>query len=302
MLSQNVLSMTTDDMELAARQGDRDAMVELIRRSGSEKTRLQWTKELVQHDLGKMRAKGVRFVTPSAGKDVAIRLCPACAVQHHRKVRIEDALTACFPPGCRCEVKGALVPLPEIDGMVHLDGKEEAPSPMEVRATKTGPTAEDLGRTYWRIIFGILGLAIIAFAWWTSTWPTVEQQMAKQEAARAAEAANVRARLEAAGHGAAKVMPDQAFDTCVRYLKQFSKDPEHIGIPRVGWMTGGINWRFAWGDYTKFLRMRNGLGLEVAARGVCVVDEVTGLPMLLVVDGQELIGPHSLKVEANPSN
>lgn len=152
-------------------------------------------------------------------------------------------------------------------------------------------------RTEWRIAFGIAMLGLVGIACWGSMRPSVEEQVAKEDAARAARAADIRAQLEASGHGGAKVMPEQAFQTCRTYLKRFSRDPERMQIPDVGWMRGGANWRFAWSDQSRLLRMRNGLGADVGTPGLCVIDEVTGYPLLLVVDGQELIGPHSTEVK-----
>lgn len=56
-------------------------------------------------------------------------------------------------------------------------------------------------------------------------------------------------------------------------------------------MKGGVDWRFFWTQNTRMVRMRNGVGLEVAATAACVVDEVSGDAKLVELDGRQLVGP-----------
>lgn len=56
-------------------------------------------------------------------------------------------------------------------------------------------------------------------------------------------------------------------------------------------MRGGADWRFVWGPQSRPVRLRNGLGLEVATTALCVVDESTKAIKLLVVDGQTMVVP-----------
>ena len=71
---------------------------------------------------------------------------------------------------------------------------------------------------------------------------------------------------------------------CMRAFQQIAKDPDKASIPYVPNMGDGRTEHFfAWGASTKHLRMRNGLGLDVAATGSCIVNiqqrKITGLTL-----------------------
>ena len=98
-------------------------------------------------------------------------------------------------------------------------------------------------------------------------------------------------RLAALGHPDAKISDSTALAACQRALKKASRDPESAVVPDVGWMRGGVDWRFLWNQDSRMVRMKNGIGLEVAVIALCVVDEVTGKIKLLTLDGKQLISP-----------
>jgi hypothetical protein len=58
-------------------------------------------------------------------------------------------------------------------------------------------------------------------------------------------------------------------------------------------MRGGADWRYLWNQNSRMVRMRNGLGNEVAMIALCVVDEDSGRIKLLTLDGKQLISPRS---------
>lgn len=76
---------------------------------------------------------------------------------------------------------------------------------------------------------------------------------------------------------------------CKSALKQFARDPETASIPDVSPLQGGSDWRFLWAPNTQQVRMRNGLGLEVAVSVFCVADECTRKIKLLTLDGKQFI-------------
>lgn len=92
---------------------------------------------------------------------------------------------------------------------------------------------------------------------------------------------------------ASKISADKgsALWNCQRAIKSASRDPETANIPNVSPMQGGGDWRFLWAPHTEQVRMRNGLGLDVAVDAFCVVDEDTGKIKLLTLDGKQLVTP-----------
>lgn len=94
-----------------------------------------------------------------------------------------------------------------------------------------------------------------------------------------------------AGAQEKRIKVEAALQTCQTALKQASRDPEKAKIPGVGAMKGGADWRFLWNENSRMVRMRNGLGNEVAAIALCVVDEDTGRIKLLTLDGKQLVAP-----------
>ncbi|MCD6663493.1 MAG: hypothetical protein LT082_08845 [Comamonas sp.] len=82
-----------------------------------------------------------------------------------------------------------------------------------------------------------------------------------------------------------------ALELCQGALKMIARDPEAAKVPVVYPMPGGADWRFLWAPHTKQVRMRNGLGVEVAVGAFCVVDEDTGRIKLLTLDGKQFVTP-----------
>lgn len=80
-----------------------------------------------------------------------------------------------------------------------------------------------------------------------------------------------------------------AFFMCKSALKMVSRDPEKAEIPWVENYGGATEYYFAWGASTRMLRMRNGLGLEVAASASCFVDKATRKITILSLNGETLI-------------
>jgi hypothetical protein len=89
----------------------------------------------------------------------------------------------------------------------------------------------------------------------------------------------------------APITEQVALGTCQTALRKAARDPELAQIPDVGAMKGGADWRYMWNGNSRQVRMRNGLGQEVAAGALCVVDETSGQIKLLVLNGQQLISP-----------
>lgn len=137
------------------------------------------------------------------------------------------------------------------------------------------------------IVF-LAGLAAIA-AWWIFVVESDAERTSRLHAEFDTETKRKVAHLSDAGHPNAKILVDEALRTCKRAIRSHARDPETAVIPDVGWMTGGADWRFFWTQNTRMVRMRNGVGLEVAVTAGCVVDEVSGDVRLLQLDGRQLI-------------
>ncbi|CAN7563966.1 hypothetical protein [Acidovorax sp. LjRoot117] len=84
------------------------------------------------------------------------------------------------------------------------------------------------------------------------------------------------------------ISEESALRTCQKALKTAARDPEKAVVPDVGAMRGGADRRFLWNANSKLIRMRNGLGAEVAVGALCVVDEDTGQIKLLTLDGKRI--------------
>jgi DNA-directed RNA polymerase subunit RPC12/RpoP len=65
----------------------------------------------------------------------------------------------------------------------------------------------------------------------------------------------------------------EALTMCQFALKKISIDPDKADIPYVSGQESGDDLYFAWGQSTKMARMRNGLGLDVAATASCIVSK-----------------------------
>ena len=80
-----------------------------------------------------------------------------------------------------------------------------------------------------------------------------------------------------------------ALTLCQTALKAAAKDPENAEVPYVENFGRGDEYVYSWGSQTKMARMRNGLGLEVAASASCVVDGRSQRITSLTLNGQTLI-------------
>lgn len=76
---------------------------------------------------------------------------------------------------------------------------------------------------------------------------------------------------------------------CQNALKSAARDPENAEVPYVENFGRGDEYVYSWGAQTKMARMRNGLGLEVAASASCVVDGRSQRITSLTLNGQTLI-------------
>lgn len=94
---------------------------------------------------------------------------------------------------------------------------------------------------------------------------------------------------DAAAQAAAPLSSLDALLLCQNALKRVSRDPEKATIPYVEDSGRGTESYFAWGPSTKMARMRNGLGLEVAASASCIVDRANKKITALTLDGKTII-------------
>ena len=78
---------------------------------------------------------------------------------------------------------------------------------------------------------------------------------------------------------------------CAQAYRRLARDPDNVVVPTVPDHGSGTESYFAWGASTKTMRMRNGLGLDVATSGSCIVDRRARLITALTLDGKTLIGP-----------
>jgi len=76
---------------------------------------------------------------------------------------------------------------------------------------------------------------------------------------------------------------------CAQAIRAASRDAERAEVPTVLPVRSAGSVVFTWANNTRLLRLRNGLGQEVAATGVCIVDRSGGRIQQLVVDGERLI-------------
>lgn len=138
-----------------------------------------------------------------------------------------------------------------------------------------------------------IGFVVVMVALLAAFFETDQQQEERIASEMRAEERRADDYLNDIGHPNAKVSETQAFSTCRSALTRLARDPETAVVPNVGWMKGGVDWRFFWNAKTRMVRMKNGLGLEVAATAACVVDEQFGDVKLLLLDGKEYIGPNT---------
>lgn len=80
-----------------------------------------------------------------------------------------------------------------------------------------------------------------------------------------------------------------ALALCQFAFKKVSRDPDKAEIPAVQNFGKGDESYFAWGSETRVMRMRNGLGLDVAATGSCIVSKSAKKITSLTLNGESII-------------
>lgn len=132
----------------------------------------------------------------------------------------------------------------------------------------------------WKIAGVVLSVGVVAaLTWFYTSTPRVELPPTLAE------------RMAVKGHPFASISDEDALRFCQRAITQAARDPASAKVPDVEWMKGGADWRFNWSTATQMVRMKNGIGAEVATDALCVVDEQTAKIKLLVLDGRQLISP-----------
>lgn len=86
---------------------------------------------------------------------------------------------------------------------------------------------------------------------------------------------------------------NHAFGLCRKAILTISRDPEKSEVPYIFPVVENGNWVWSWRQQTKMLRVRNGLGLKVAATGLCAVDRETVHIEMLIVDDKIVLSPTS---------
>jgi len=76
---------------------------------------------------------------------------------------------------------------------------------------------------------------------------------------------------------------------CEENIRKVAKDPETVKVPFVRSQGRAGTHIFNWGPQTSMVRMRNGLGQEVAVPASCTVNSIDGKIISLVVDGRQVI-------------
>lgn len=83
--------------------------------------------------------------------------------------------------------------------------------------------------------------------------------------------------------------PMDALTMCQSAMKAVARDPETAKVPFVQPVSmSDHQYLVSWGRSTTFMRMRNGLGLEVAVSGSCLVDAASKRVVGMTFDGQTL--------------
>lgn len=80
-----------------------------------------------------------------------------------------------------------------------------------------------------------------------------------------------------------------ALTMCQSAIRRVARDPDKAEIPYVENFGTGNEYYFAWGGSTKAIRMRNGLGLDVATSAACIVSKTSRQITLLTLDGSSIL-------------
>lgn len=85
---------------------------------------------------------------------------------------------------------------------------------------------------------------------------------------------------------------NNSFGLCRKAIQTISRDPEKSEIPYMFPVVDeNGDWAWIWNQQTKLLRLRNGLGLDVAATGQCNVNREKMRIAMLIVDGKIILAP-----------
>lgn len=79
-----------------------------------------------------------------------------------------------------------------------------------------------------------------------------------------------------------------ALHLCKQAIRGSVRDPDRAVIPEVPDFGDANEYHFAWNPKTKVLRLRNGLGLEVANTGSCTVQKIGRHVSSLTIEGQRI--------------
>jgi hypothetical protein len=82
----------------------------------------------------------------------------------------------------------------------------------------------------------------------------------------------------------------EAMTLCELAIKKASKDPDSAKVPSVAPISSDKGeYFFSWGPSTKMMKLRNGLGNDVAATGSCVVSQSLKKVTQLTINGQSVM-------------
>lgn len=84
---------------------------------------------------------------------------------------------------------------------------------------------------------------------------------------------------------------NNAFGLCRKAILTIARNPEKSEVPYMFPVVEKGNWVWSWSQQTKMLRLRNGLGLEVATTGLCAVDRDAMRIETLIVDDKVVLSP-----------
>ena len=107
-------------LRMQAMNGDRDAMLGVMRNTDDPQQLRSWALLLVTKSLNDLKVKGVRSAQLSAGTAID-RLCPACQALDGKIIPTTASAVSVIPYGCTCTRPGMLM----IHGWIkHYDGSE----------------------------------------------------------------------------------------------------------------------------------------------------------------------------------
>lgn len=80
-----------------------------------------------------------------------------------------------------------------------------------------------------------------------------------------------------------------AFRLCERAIRSKVRDPEKAVIPPVTAIGDQDELLFSWNQQTRVLRLRNGLGLDVASTGSCTVQRIGRNVSSVTISGERVL-------------